>query len=100
MTTKLPTASRNSTQSLQPNPDVLWQRLDDEVIVMQLKTDRIFSLNPTAARCWELIAGGMALDAARAAMGHEFEVSPEVLAGEFEAILKILIDERLLIVRE
>jgi Coenzyme PQQ synthesis protein D (PqqD) len=100
VTTKLPIASGDSTQSLQPNPDVLWQRLDGEVIVMQLKTDRIFSLNTTAARCWELIAGGMTLDAARAAMGHEFEVSPEVLAAEFEAILKNLIDEQLLIARE
>ncbi|HEX3409957.1 MAG TPA: PqqD family protein [Candidatus Binataceae bacterium] len=85
---------------MRPNPDVLWQRLDDEVIVMQLKTDRIFSLNPTGARFWELIARGMKLDAVREEMGKEFDVSPEVLAAEVEGILALLIGEQLLIAEE
>lgn len=100
VTPKSSTGFVASAQSLQPDPDVLWQRLDDEVIVMQLKTDRIFSLNPTGARFWELIAGGMKLDAVRAQMGQEFEVPPEVLAAEVEGILELLLSEQLLIARE
>jgi Coenzyme PQQ synthesis protein D (PqqD) len=97
MTPKSPLASMSSTQFLQPSPDVLWQRLDDEVIVMQLKTDRIFSLNPTGARFWELIAGGMKLAAVREEMGKEFEVPPDVLAAEVDGILAHLLGEQLLI---
>jgi len=97
---KLSTTPRSSAQDLQPSPDVLWQRLDDEVIVMQLQTDRIFSLNPTGARFWELVAGGMKLDAIREEMGKEFDVPPDILAAEVEGILALLIGEQLLIPRE
>lgn len=100
VTPKLPTAPASSAQCLQPSPDVLWQRLDDEVIVMQLKTDRIFSLNPTGACFWELIAGGMKLETVREDMGTEFDVPPDVLAAEVEGILALLISEQLLIPRE
>jgi hypothetical protein len=100
LTPKSSAAPTSPAQSLQPNPDVLWQRLDDEVIVMQLKTDRIFSLNATGARFWELIAGGMELAAVREEMGKEFDVPPEVLAAEVEGILTLLIGEQLLIARE
>ena len=85
---------------LRPSPDVLWQRLGDEVIVMQLKTDRIFSLNPTGSRFWELIAGGMRLAAVREEMVKEFAVTPEALAAEVEKILALLIGEQLLVARE
>jgi Coenzyme PQQ synthesis protein D (PqqD) len=100
VTSKIPTARAPSAQCLQPSPDVLWQRLDDEVIVMQLKTDLIFSLNPTGARFWELIAGGMKLEAVHEEMGKEFDVPPEVLATEVEGILALMIREQLLISRE
>jgi hypothetical protein len=100
LTPKSPLAFIASAELLQPSPDVLWQRLDDEVIVMQLKTDRIFSLNPTGARFWELIAGGMKLAVVREEMGKEFDVQPDVLAAEVEGILALLIGEQLLIARE
>jgi len=100
VTAKLPNSTIDAAESLQPSPDVLWQRLDDEVIVMQLKTDRIFSLNPTGARFWELVAGGMKIAAVREEMGKEFDVAPEVLAAEVEVILALLIGEQLLIARE
>jgi hypothetical protein len=100
MTPKLSAARPSINDSLLPSPDVLWQRLDDEVIVMQLKTDRIFSLNPTGARFWELIAGGMKLAAVCEKMGEEFDVAPEVLAAEVERILTLLIGEQLLIAQE
>lgn len=99
MTPKSP-AAPSSGQVLQPSPDVLWRRLDDEVILMQLRTDRIFSLNHTGARFWELIVAGMDLESIREALEDEFDVSPEVLAAEVEEILALLISEQLLIPQE
>jgi 8-oxo-dGTP pyrophosphatase MutT (NUDIX family) len=89
-----------AAETLRPNPDVLWQRLDDQVILMHLKTDRIYSLNSTGARFWELIAGGMGLAAVRRELGEEFDVRPEVLAAEVESILALMIGEQLLIAVE
>jgi hypothetical protein len=95
-TPKLPPAAW-SGQALQPSPDLLWRRLDDEVILMQIRTDRIFSLNQTGARFWELIVAGMDLESIRRQLESEFDVSPEVLAAEVEEILALLISEQLLI---
>lgn len=79
-----------------PDPDVLWRRLDDEVVLMQLKTDRMFTLNRTGARFWELTAEGLPLDEISERMLHEFKVAPEQLALEVEQILELLIAEQLL----
>lgn len=83
--------------SHRPNPDVLWRRLDDEVILMQLKTDQMFSLNRTGGRFWELIAGGLPLEAACEQMSREFEVAPERLTAEIREVLDLLIAEQLLL---
>ena len=32
--------------------------VDDEVVLVNLQTNRIFALNPTGARFWELLEGG------------------------------------------
>lgn len=103
MTTKVNSntaAAITAAETLRPSPDVLWQRLDDQVILMHLKTDRIYSLNSTGARFWELIAGGTKLAAVRRELGAEFDVTPEVLAAEVEGILALMIGEQLLIAVE
>ena len=83
-----------------PDPDVLWRRLDDEVILMQLKTDRMFSLNRTGARFWELIVEGMPLGKISERLLHEFKVAPERLALEIDQLLKLLFAEQLLVREE
>ena len=42
-----------------PNPDVVSRRLGDDTVLVHLKTNRIFALNPTGARFWELLLEGM-----------------------------------------
>ena len=41
-----------------PSPDVVARRVDDEVVLVNLQTNRIFALNSTGARFWELLEGG------------------------------------------
>lgn len=95
-----PAAKSSFGQNLQVNADVLWQRLDDEVIVMQLKTDQIYSLNHTGARFWELLAGGKDLPSICAELENEFSVASDLLAVEVEKTLALLIGEQLLIQKE
>jgi hypothetical protein len=89
-----------SSQNLRVNADVLWQRLDDEVIVMQLKTDHIYSLNHTGARFWELLVAGQDLPSIQVELANEFHITSEMLAAEIEKTLALLISEQLLIARE
>jgi hypothetical protein len=80
-----------------PNPDVLCQRLDDEIVLMNLKTDRIFELNETAALFWELLIAGEDLDTIQRELSEEFEVSPGDLGPEIERIIQSMKDEELLL---
>jgi hypothetical protein len=80
-----------------PNPDVLWQRLDDEIVLLHLQNDRVFSLNTTGARLWEMLVAGMDLDSIRAQMAEEFEVSASELEAEIDRLLATMIDEQLIV---
>ena len=67
-----------ATRSLPaPNPDVVSRRLGDEVVLVHLKTNRIFSLSPTGARFWELLSDGKSRTEIEAALLQEYEVTPK-----------------------
>lgn len=84
------------TDDLRPHPDVSWRRLEDEVVIVHLKTNRIYRLNRTAARFWELLAEGKDRAAAERALAEEFDVEDETLRQETTGLLAELSSEGLL----
>lgn len=81
------------------DPDVVAERLGDEMVIVHTRTNRIYELNRTATRVWELLADGAGRWEIEQALLREFEVAPEALAREFEALLASLraeglVDER------
>jgi hypothetical protein len=71
----------SGSPGLRPNPDAIATRLGDEIVLVHLGTDRIYSLNPTGARIWEL-----ACDLAdRAEIARRLLVEFDVTPGEVEA---------------
>ena len=80
----------------QPNPDVVGQRLGDEAVLIHLRTNRIYELNPTAARAWELITAGEDLEEVSRRMLAEYDVPEEQLDLELRGLLTALARERLL----
>lgn len=88
------------TERFEPNPQVLAQRLDDDTIILvDLQTDRIFELNRTGARLWELLVEGCENAQLRSALLSEFAVDEPVLAAEVERLLNRLSEENLVIAR-
>lgn len=86
----------SSPSGLRPNPDTLAQRLGDEVVLINLKTDRIFVLNRTGARLWELLAARHTRAEIRQRLLEEFAVIDGQLDGEIESLLAALRHERLI----
>ena len=85
-----------STQSLPaPNPDVVSRRLGDEVVLVHLKTNRIFSLSPTGARFWELLSDGKSRTEIEAALLQEYDVTPEAVSTEIDSLVRTLEAEQL-----
>ena len=70
-----------------PDPDVAFQRVGDEVVLVHLKTNQIFALNETGARFWELLAEGRDRPEIEGALLAEFDVSPRRSPREIDALL-------------
>lgn len=81
---------------LRPHPDVVARRVDDEVVLVQLSRNHVFSLNRTGARLWELVAEGCSTAEALERMLEEFDVSRAELKDECDALLELLLREELL----
>ncbi len=81
---------------MKPNPNVLFRRLGDDIVLFHLDTDRFYELNGTAARFWELLTSGHDVVHARRQILEEFVVDPDQLASEAEALLSSLRRENLI----
>jgi Coenzyme PQQ synthesis protein D (PqqD) len=81
---------------LEPSEDVVGQRLGDEVVLVSLQTNRIFELNRTGARFWELLQSESDRGRIEQRLLEEFEVSEEDLSAEVDQLIKNLTDEELI----
>jgi hypothetical protein len=78
------------------NPGTVAQRLGDEVVLVQINTDKIFVLNRTGARLWELLSSGLDRADVQQRMLQEFDVTEDRLTREVDLLVASLRDERLI----
>ena len=83
-----------------PNPEVVAKRLDEELVIIHLGTDQIFSLNSSAARFWELLESGLGVLEAKEQLVEEFAVSMQELDEDIRNVLKLLLENQLIRVEE
>lgn len=75
--------------------DVISERFGEEVVLLNLKTNRFFALNKTGARLWELLASGEQLDEIEKKLHREFDVDEAELTANVQRMLKAMERERL-----
>jgi len=69
------------------NDDVLWQELQGEAVLLNLKTGVYFGLNSIGTRVWELLAAtGMLRDVVDAIVG-EYDVEVQACADDVIALV-------------
>jgi Transglutaminase-like superfamily/Coenzyme PQQ synthesis protein D (PqqD) len=73
--------------SWQPSQDVVSRRLGDEVVLVNLRTNGISSLNRTAARFWELLSAERGWNEIRRSLADEFDVEFEQLDRELDTLV-------------
>jgi len=78
-----------------PSPDVVSRRLGDEIVLVHLETNRIFSLSPTGARLWELLTDGRSRQEIERQLREEYDVSPEAVSAEIDSLMTMLEAEAL-----
>lgn len=79
-----------------PSPDTVAERLGDELILVHLKTDRIFVLNATGARVWELLSTGHDTVEIQGRLLQEYNAAEPEVAAEVESLLESLRKEDLI----
>jgi len=78
------------------NAQVVSSKLGDAGVLVHLRTNRIFELNATGFRVWELIGEGLDLAAVDERLRQEFAVDPERLRTEVRDLVAALLGEGLL----
>ena len=80
---------------VRPDPDVLAKRVDDEIVLVHLETNRIYELNRTAAFLWDALGAGSTQAELEERLALEFDVERDELAREIEELLSQFTSERL-----
>jgi coenzyme PQQ synthesis protein D (PqqD) len=70
--------------------DVAARRLEDEVVLVNLLTNHIYSLNATGSRVWELLDVPRTRDELVNALVEEFDVEQTTLERETDELLASL----------
>jgi hypothetical protein len=86
-----------SGEQLVCNPNVTFQRLGDDLVVVNLESDTIYTLNATAAVVWEMLHNGSDEDTVRVRLLTDYDVGEETIGRELNAALIKLKDFGLLI---
>jgi hypothetical protein len=80
---------------LQFNAWVTHERLDSEVIAINLETGAYFALDGVAADTWTLAASGSSTDEIVAALDARYETSAETLRTDVAAFVAELVEQGL-----
>jgi hypothetical protein len=74
---------------------VLFRQLDDEAVLLDLKSGTYFGLNEVGARAWQLILDHGHLQRVLEVLQDEYAVAPEVVERDLLALAGELITRRL-----
>lgn len=70
--------------------DVVFEVLDGEAVVLNLKTGIYFTLNPVGTRAWQLIQEHGELEKVLEVMLAEYEVEPALLDADLRELVEKL----------
>jgi hypothetical protein len=76
--------------------ELSWLPVDEQIVVLDLRSSRYMSLNDSAARLWSILAGGGTFADLVAALQQAYGIDQERAAGDTAAFLDGLRDRGLL----
>jgi hypothetical protein len=80
----------------QISSEAVANRMGEGVVLVHVGTDRIFELNSTAARIWDLVADGRDREEIQTMISEEYGISKELAAQQTEELLSSLISEKII----
>jgi Coenzyme PQQ synthesis protein D (PqqD) len=77
-------------------PDVMFQTVGEESVLLNLKTSLYMGLDPVGTRMWTLLTDADSIQAAYEVLLAEYEVTPEQLRKDLEEFLDKLSEHGLI----
>lgn len=81
---------RDTSGIARPASDVVARRLGDSAVLIRLTTNRIYELNTTGARIWELVQQGLSRDDVVGRLAGEFSGPATTLGRDVDELLHTL----------
>jgi len=78
------------------SPEVVFQEISGETILLDLKAEHYYGLNDVGGRFWELAGEGLAFSLIVSTMGSEFDVSEDQLRADLTELIEDLRVQELL----
>lgn len=82
-----------------PDRDVIARRVDAGTVLIHLGTNRIYEMNATGTRIWELLRSGCNAAGIRSQLQREFAVEEAEADRAIEETLDLLVRENLIDLR-
>ena len=76
-------------------PDVMFQHLNDEAVLLNLKSGTYFGLNEVGARAWQLILEHRRLRHVLDVLQNEYDAEPEAVERDLLALAEQLVNRQL-----
>jgi Coenzyme PQQ synthesis protein D (PqqD) len=80
------------------SPDVLFHRLNDDVMIMDLRGDRFYSLNSVASQVWSFIAERGGVEGIIEKLLVEYETDELTLCSDITEFIGQIITKELVVV--
>lgn len=77
------------------DPDVIYELLDGRLVLVHLRSNRIYELSSTASRFCELLIAGRDPVACLEVLDQEFDTNREVLCAEAQRLLETLSQQQI-----
>ena len=86
-------------QSVTISPDVLFQELNGEAVLLDLKTERYYGLDDIGTRMWRLLESNGHVEAACARLLQDYEVDEATLRHDLSELIDNLAMAGLILVQ-
>ena len=89
-------SNSDSQRTARIAPDVLFQEVGGEAVLLNLTSERYFGLDAVGTRVWQLIEQGTSLADIAARIGDEFDAPLAVIASDLDILLGKLVEAGLI----
>ena len=89
----------NFSQEISTSPDVVFQEIEGESVLLQLEGGKYFGLDEVGTRIWQLIVEHGNLNTVFEQMLNEYDVTPEKLRADIEKLIQELAGKELVVLQ-